>query len=230
MEKPIEYEQTDARWRNVLYTVTGNARQTIGTAGCGTTAAAMVISTLRDKTINPYVTSAWSVKNGYRTNNDGTSWAFFPAIMRKYDIPCISTASANNAIAALRKGYLVIAAAGRGIWTTGGHIILAYGLSKDEKKVYIHDPNSEAPHRELANIANFRSECVHFWIIEEKWREEKVDIKTIKVNHKELGMVEMRAVNVGGENYVRLRDVEKISPIVVDWDGKNPTVKSNIKQ
>ena len=60
--------------------------------------------------------------------------------------------------------------------------------------------------------------------------EDNMEIKTIEVKHSELGMVELQSVNVKGENFVRLRDMEKIAPIDVDWNGEYPTVKMNYKK
>lgn len=62
-----------------------------------------------------------------------------------------------------------------------------------------------------------------------KYKEEEVEIKQIEIKHSEKGIVKLSAVNVNGENYIRLRDAEKFAPIEVGWDGKNPTVKVNYK-
>ena len=48
MVKPVSYLQTDARWKNHNYSAKGESK-TIGSSGCGITAAAMVIATLKDK-------------------------------------------------------------------------------------------------------------------------------------------------------------------------------------
>ena len=41
------YSQLDSRWKDKLYTVTGNSSQTIGSSGCGPTVAAMIVSSIR---------------------------------------------------------------------------------------------------------------------------------------------------------------------------------------
>ncbi|MGI5927154.1 MAG: CHAP domain-containing protein [Thermacetogeniaceae bacterium] len=63
-----------------------------------------------------------------------------------------------------------------------------------------------------------------------KYKEEEVEIKQIDIKHSEKGVVKINSVNVNGENYIRLRDTEKIAPIAVGWDGKNPTVTVNYKE
>ena len=48
MVKPVSYLQTDARWKTHNYSAKGESK-TIGSSGCGITAAAMVIATLKGK-------------------------------------------------------------------------------------------------------------------------------------------------------------------------------------
>ena len=226
MNAPVEYEQTDPRWRNVMYSATGNRYQTIGTDGCGPTCAAMVVATLRDKSITPVQAADWSVNHGYLSDNDGTYWSYFAAYLRTYGIGCeqVGKGAVNRVEEMLRKNRMVITSMGRGLWTSGGHFILAYGL--DGGKVKIHDPNSEASYRELGDLSRYKAEAVQFWIIPEAWN---VEIKALKI--KDLDRVKdltVTAVNVDGANYIKLRDVEKLAPITVGYDGM-PTIKANYK-
>ena len=224
MNVPIEYEQTDPRWRNIPYTVTGNPNDTIGTCGCGPTCAAMVIATLRDKKITPKEAAAWSVNHGYLSPNDGTYWAYFKPYLATYNIKCEQTSSDASALAALKKDRMVITAMGKGLWTSGGHFILAYGLSG--QKVKIHDPNSEASYRELGDLTRYQKEAVQYWIIEEVW---KVDVKSLNIKDLDRNKtLTVQAVNVDGNNYVKLRDLEMLAPVTIGYDG-TPTIKANYK-
>lgn len=57
------------------------------------------------------------------------------------------------------------------------------------------------------------------------YEEEEVEIKTVKVKSLDTGdYIDVEAVNVNGSNYIKLRDVEKLAPIKIDWDGKTPTM------
>ena len=56
-----------------------NKKQTISTSGCGPTSMAMVISSLTDYDVTPIDMASFSVENGYRTEDQGTSWSFFGA-------------------------------------------------------------------------------------------------------------------------------------------------------
>lgn len=57
--------------------------------------------------------------------------------------------------------------------------------------------------------------------------EEEVEIKTIKVKDLSNGeMIPVQAINVEGNNYVKLRDMEKlVEGVQIGWDGKNPTIE-----
>lgn len=229
MNAPIEYEQTDPRWADIMYSSVGNRFQTIGREGCGPTCAAMVVATLRDKSITPVQAADWSVNHGYLSDNDGTYWAYFAAYLRKYGIGCeqVGPESFYRVREMLRKDRMVITSMRKGHWTSGGHFILAYGLSDDESYVKIHDPNSEAWSREHGNITHYRNEAVQYWIVPEVW---KLEIKSLKIKdldrNKELSVM---AVNVDGYNYIRLRDAEKLAPITVGNEGAVPTVRANYK-
>ena len=49
-KRPVSYLQTDPRWKSKPYRVPGESA-TIGGSGCGPTAAAMVIATLKDASV-----------------------------------------------------------------------------------------------------------------------------------------------------------------------------------
>ena len=183
MNAPVEYEQTDSRWRNIMYSSIGNRADTIGNSGCGPTCAAMVVATLKDKKITPIQAAKWSVDHGYLSPHDGTYWSYFTAYLTTYGIRCEQTGSADKAIAALKKNKMVITSMGKGLWTTGGHFILAYGIVNN--KVKIHDPNSEASYRELGDVTRYKNEAVQFWIIEEDWF---VEAKVLEVKDLTLHM------------------------------------------
>jgi len=55
--------------------------------------------------------------------------------------------------------------------------------------------------------------------------DDEVEIKTVKVRSLDTGdLIEVEAVNVNGSNYIKLRDMEKLVPVKIDWDGTNPTM------
>jgi len=220
---PIEYEQTDSRWRNIMYSPIGNRADTIGNSGCGPTCAAMVVATLRDRTVTPKEAASWAIAKGHVSPYDGTYWSFFEAYMAVNKIPCRRTDNVDMAIDALKRNYMVITSVGRGIWTSGGHFILAYGIVGN--KIKIHDPNSEASYRELANLTNYRNEAVQFWIIPEAWM---VQIKNLQVKSLDNNAnISVNAVEIDGTNYVKLRDMEKLTSVKIGNEGAVPTIKND---
>lgn len=225
MDRPVEYEQTDPRWRDIPYSGTGNPKETIGTDGCGPTCAAMVVATLREKSVNP-AKAAWFFKeNGGLSPHDGTYWFIFGRYFAYWKIPYTETNSKVMAKEALAKGWMVVTAMKPGQWTTCGHFILVYGLEGD--KVKIHDPNSEASYREYASLDTYLAQAAEFWIIKEDWR---VEIKQVALLSKDTGnFINVSAVDVDGNNFIKLRDVEKFLPVEIGWDGKNPTFNLKYK-
>lgn len=137
MIRPKKYLQIDPRWANNDYSAKGDG-STIGTAGCGPTAAAMVIATWKNHTITPAHTAAWAKEVGYKAPNQGTYYSYFAPQMAKFGIDCHQVNFKNltilskldaavyheKALQAIQRGNLVIACMGPGHWTSSGHFIL----------------------------------------------------------------------------------------------------------
>ena len=70
----VYYNQTDSRWGNKMYGKSG----TIGAAGCGPTALAIVVASLTDHQVTPYDVAQWSVENGYRCEGNGSYHSLMP--------------------------------------------------------------------------------------------------------------------------------------------------------
>ncbi len=174
MRRPIRYLQTDARWKKHNYSAPGETR-TIGSSGCGITAAAMVIATLKDATVTPVVTAEWSMARGYKAKNQGTYYSYFVPQMQAYGITCKrlntsnlygkSTSEAHTqALAELKKGNWIIACMGKGLWTKSGHYILVYGY--ENGNVYINDPASVSAAREQNTWQTFAKQVKYMWVVE----------------------------------------------------------------
>lgn len=173
MVKPISYLQTDPRWKNHDYSAKGE-NKTIGSSGCGPTAAAMVIATLQDKNVTPVTTSQWSMAHAYKALNQGTYYTYFVPQMSVYGIACkrlntsnlygkSSSAAHTEAMNALKNGDWVIACMGKGNWTSSGHFILLYGY--ENGYVYINDPASTKATRVKNTWALFASQVKYMWTI-----------------------------------------------------------------
>lgn len=160
-KQPVDYKQYDSKWGSEIYTSVGNKSQTIRNSGCGPTSMADILATWFNKNITPSDTCKWSVKNGYRTPSNGTAWAFFPAIAKKYGFSkFIQTKSMATARAALKEGALVVSSMAPGYWTKGGHFICLW--KTDDTYMYANDPASSI--RKKQKLSAFENERKQFFI------------------------------------------------------------------
>lgn len=172
--RPIKYLQWDKRWGSNDYSAAGEST-TIAKAGCGPTCMAMVVATLKDKSVTPATTCAWSKAHGYKAANQGTYYTYFKAQGAAYGLKVAQLNSASGyhntsakchsqALEALRKGNWVIACMGPGKWTSTGHFVLVY--KADHDKVYLNDPNSESASKECATITSFINEVKYYFVVD----------------------------------------------------------------
>ena len=120
------YSQIDPRWKNKMYSSTGNTSQTIGSSACGPTCSAMVVSSIKG-TITPPEMADLYVQYGFRSANNGTYWSAFRWTADVFDIGYKEIYKLNDVCDLLEENYMVISACGNGLFTTGGHFILIYG-------------------------------------------------------------------------------------------------------
>lgn len=141
------YSQIDSRWKDKLYTSTGNKTQTMGSSACGPTCAAMVVSSIKGN-ILPTTMADLYVKYGFRSASNGTYWSAFRWTADVFDIGYKELYKLNDVCDLLEQNYMVISACGNGLFTTGGHFILIYGYEDTNKsgqcdagdRLKIYDP------------------------------------------------------------------------------------------
>lgn len=158
-KQPVDYKQYDSRWSKIPYTSTGNKSQTIGSSGCGPTACADVLATLVSEKITPVSVAQYFVSAGFRTPNQGTSWAAFPWAAKKYGLVCKQTSSIDTAKKYLASGGYVVCSMSNGYWTTGGHYICAWKY--DDNYMYANDPASAK--RTKQTLTQFAKECKQYF-------------------------------------------------------------------
>ena len=178
--RPVSYKQYDARWASRPYQVKGETA-TIKGSGCGPTCAAMVIASLRDKSVTPAETCAWSVEHGYKAKGHGTYYSYFRPQMAQYGIECRQLLGSGiyhqpghpihgQVREYLRQGKWVIALMGPGRWTTGGHFVLVWDW---DDKVRINDPASAKTARANGDPDTFQNEVKNYWLVETGGSSEK---------------------------------------------------------
>lgn len=136
MATKVYYSQIDPRWKNHPYPSPSLPNATIGSGGCGATCAAMVISSTKE-TIYPSTMGDIARANGYRVNG-GTADGLFTYICQRWGLEIERIHSSYEALERCKNGYFVVMVAGKGLWTDGGHFILAVGAEGD--KIEIFDP------------------------------------------------------------------------------------------
>ena len=127
--------QIDNRWRYYPYTSTNNKNQTIGSSGCGVASATMIIDSIVGNVSTTDIADTF-VKYGYRSTNNGTYWSAYRAIADEFNIEYQETSNFSVMLEMLKNNNYVIASVGNGLFTTGGHYIMIYGVEGDNLKIY----------------------------------------------------------------------------------------------
>ena len=158
--QPVDYKQADPRWGKKNYTSCGNKSQTMANSGCGPTAAADVVATLKDPSVTPWTLAQLSMQLGCRTKSSGTSWDFFKKVAAHYGFSkFVQTKSIDALKACLDAGGYVVCSMGPGYWTKGGHYICAW--SYDKTYIYCNDPASTK--RKKQKLTDFMKERKQFF-------------------------------------------------------------------
>lgn len=140
-KQPVDYKQADSRWGKKMYSCYGNKKQTMANSGCGPTAMADIVATLKDASIDPYDLAQLSMAHGHRSKSGGTAWSFFPYIQEKFGFSkMVETSSLAALKACLDAGGYAVCSMGPGYWTSGGHFICVWKY--DGTYIYANDPAS----------------------------------------------------------------------------------------
>ena len=170
-KQPLGLYQTDLRWCKSPYTNPRmNSRtQTIGSSGCGLVSAAMMLNTHRGLKIIPPELAKLSVDHGFRTDNEGTSWDFFPWIAKRYSLRLEQTRDIQIVKSALKENALIIcsmtrrSSTHRGYFTSSGHFILLWGQD-DKGRFYANDPISKWRTNVPVDEDIFLHECRQYFV------------------------------------------------------------------
>lgn len=157
-EMPYLY-QIDAQWSHETYS-NGRLRH----QGCGPTALTMVYIELTGNTdMDPAAMAEFSTKNGFSTDQDGTSWSIMTdgAAMLGLEGTQISPNEAKVR-AALEAGQPVIFLMSPGHFTSSGHFIAVEKLDDDGKAV-VHDSNSWVRSNKTWDLSTVCSEATTAW-------------------------------------------------------------------
>lgn len=115
------YNQFDPTWANISY-----GTSTIGVAGCGPSAMAMIISNLTGQQVTPAITAAYADSQNQYVPGVGSKWSIAPVLAQNWGLKSTPIrANVRDITTALQAGQLVIASGqGPEPFTTGGHYIV----------------------------------------------------------------------------------------------------------
>lgn len=158
--QPKDFKQYDSRWGSKIFSATGKKSQTMKSSGCGPTAAANVVASLKDCSVTPWTLAQIAMKKGYRTANSGTAWSFFKYIAGLYGFSkFVQTSSVETMKACLDAGGYAVASMGKGYWTSGGHYITPWKY--EGGYIYCNDPASSK--RKKQKESDFKSQRKQFF-------------------------------------------------------------------
>lgn len=131
--------QIDKKWGAQPY-----GSMNISSAACGPSSISMAVSHLTGKLQTPE--DLTSVLGGATSphfiNGVGSGFTIFPAAAKHYNLKTDTLGnSVDRVVEELKKGRPVVLSLHSGYFTTGGHFVLATGITKDGK-IYVNDPAS----------------------------------------------------------------------------------------
>ncbi|MCL2547921.1 MAG: C39 family peptidase [Symbiobacteriaceae bacterium] len=146
------YHQCDSRWANVSY-----AGESIGIAGCGPAAVAMVVSSLTMYTVTPREVASWAELNGYAAYNNGSHHSLIPKAAEHYGLTISSGNDPEILRQSLQEAKLAIAIMGPGSFTPTGHFIVLRGITADGR-IIVADPVSLVRSNRVWDVMTIYSE------------------------------------------------------------------------
>lgn len=126
----VYYNQGEEPWGSMPY-----GTSTIGSAGCGPTSMAIVISTLTGQTVNPQMTCAYSISNGEYVSGVGTAHSFPTNAAHHWGLTCerVGKDRMGYVVQSLKEGKMVVEIC-EAYTITGsgsGHFIVLTGVTRD---------------------------------------------------------------------------------------------------
>lgn len=159
-KQPKDYKQGAKPWGPRMYSNHNDHKQTMANSGCGPTAMADIVATLKDATVDPWTLAKLSMEWGDRTYNSGTAWSFFKHVAEKYGFSkFIQSGSYSALTACIDAGGYVVCSMGPGYWTSVGHFICVWKY--DGTYTYANDPASST--RKKQKTVDFKRQCKQYF-------------------------------------------------------------------
>ena len=167
VKEVVYYNQEEEPWKSMKY-----GSSTIGSAGCGPTAMAIVISTLTGETVTPKMTADYSIEHGEYVSGQGTSHSFprNAALHWGLTVKRVGKNRMSEVVQSLKQGKLVVViCAPNTISGSSGHYIVLTGVNA-QGYITIADPGSRSRTGKVYSVDTIQSygrdlDDGAFWII-----------------------------------------------------------------
>ena len=200
--QPVDYKQAAKPWGPKMYSNHGDKNQTMANSGCGPTACADVVATLKDKSVTPWTLAQLSMELGDRTYNSGTAWSFFKHVADKYKfVKFVQSGNYSALKACLDAGGYVVCSMKPGYWTKSGHFICAWKY--DATYTYANDPASST--RKKQKTSAFKDECKQYFCFYPDTKQEAKDPAPVDTS---------KVLKRG----TKICDISHHQPVVNDYD------------
>lgn len=210
-KQPVDYKQGNSKWGSKIYSNHNSKSQTMANSGCGPTACADVVATLKDKSVTPWTLAQLYMKWGYRTDNSGTAWGAFKKTAEYYKFSKFVQSSSWSALTAcLDAGGYVVCSMGPGYWTKGGHFICAWKY--DKTYIYCNDPASSS--RKKQKISEFKQQRKQYFCF---YPDAKPTGGNTDTGNKDTGSTETKPENTELKRGSKICDISKYQP-TIDYD------------
>ncbi len=166
----VYYYQKGEQWADQPY-----GTDDIGGYGCGPTSMAMIVSSLRQETVDPVEMADFCYKSGYWAKGQGSYLSIVNGVADAYSLNCTALApnqlNKETLLTHLAGGDLAVALMHKGHFTTGGHFIVLRGVTL-EGQILVADPNSLErslvpwdPEIILNELSSSRSSGAPLWLL-----------------------------------------------------------------
>ena len=152
--------QWDTRWGYLPY-----GSDMVAITGCGPVCLAMAgYYVTGDEKFSPDKMVEFSLKNGYYSKGNGSSWTLISEGGEKLgldvtELPLVKQKILDH----LKGGNPIICAMGPGDFTTAGHYIVLAG--EEDGMIRVNDPNSRANSEKLWAFEEIESQFRNLWVI-----------------------------------------------------------------
>lgn len=154
VEEVVYYNQGEEPWASLAY-----GSSNIKNSGCGPTALAIVISTLKGEVVTPQMTARYAIENGEYVAGKGTSHSFPANAARSWGLSVerVRRERMDYIVSELKQGKMaVVICAENTISGSSGHYIVLTGVTSDGY-LTISDPGSRSRTGNLYSPATIQS-------------------------------------------------------------------------